>query len=90
MRWGHILKIAALLDERRGWMYRGAFHLRLTPDGDWTLGISGDSASRIRLDACHLGIVRATRWVREDDSARLAAVVLGIRDEVGASSGELV
>lgn len=88
MRWLHVTKIATLLGERRGWLYRGAFHVRLDLDGEWTLAVSGDSASRIRLDSCQWGIVRATRWVREDDDARLAAVVLEIRDEVRTVASE--
>lgn len=74
MLWDHVSKIADLLSEDRIWFYGGAFHVCLDADGDWTLALRADSANRVRVDTCHLGRIRDTRWSSAGDERRLAEV----------------
>lgn len=80
----HFTTITDTLDDARCWYFRGAFHFALDHEGAWTLALSVDSMSRVRLDTCYLGSQRASRWVNTDDAARLAAVVRELRDEATA------
>lgn len=85
MLWRHLMLIAEALGDRRCWFHRGAFHFALDAEGERTLAISGDAASRVRIDTCFRGAVRGTRWAREDDDARLALIVLEARDEAAVA-----
>lgn len=82
MLWNALLHIHKILGEPPCSFFRGAFHFDLDPDGAWTLAVSADSASRIRVATCHLGCERATFWSAEGDADRLALVTREARDEV--------
>lgn len=55
------------------WLYRGAYHFRLSADA--TIAISADSAERLRLDSCRGTVPQATVWVLRGDDDRLVSVV---------------
>jgi hypothetical protein len=80
--WHHLISIAALLNDSRCWSFNDRFHFNLDPEGEWTIAVSGDSMGRLRIDTCHLGVERATKWLRANDGDRLAEVVRSARDEV--------
>lgn len=52
----------------------------------WLLGLSPDSAGRVRVLACYGSTEVATLWSRARDLGRLAALVRGLRAEVAALS----
>lgn len=50
----------------------------------WLLGLTPDSAGRLRVAACYGASEVATLWCLARDHGRLAALVRGLRDEVAA------
>lgn len=80
MFWVALIEVSHALGTGRCWFYRGAFHFAL--DADWTVAVTPDSLGRVRVDTCHLGVVRDTKWCRDNDTSRLVSIVCESRDEV--------
>lgn len=74
--------VGEALGLRWAFYWRGGHHFPLDPSGDWTLAVHPESARRIRLETCHLGRVRGTKWCLEGQVERLARLALEARDEV--------
>lgn len=88
MLWNALTHIHKILGRPRCSYFDGAFHFDLDPRGDWTLAVSADSASRLRLATCHLGSERATFWASEGDRERFTTIAFAARDEVSMSTAE--
>lgn len=86
MLWNALIDIHKALGRPDCWYYGGAFHFDL--GGEWTLGVSVDSMSRVRLATCHCGLERATFWAPGGDTDRLALIARQARDEVLTSTAE--
>jgi hypothetical protein len=80
MLWSILLTAHEALGRPTCWFYDQGFHFTL--DAGWTVAIKPDSAGRVRIETCHMGRVRATKWCRDDDMVRLTAIVVEARDEV--------
>lgn len=78
--------LAEALDSEWAYFWRGAHHFPASQDGDWTVAIRTDSAGRIRVETCHLGRVRGTKWSQEGDHGRIVGLALEARDEVLAEA----
>jgi hypothetical protein len=60
----------------------GRFYFDL--GGGWLLGLSPDDAGRFRVSALYGSTEVATLWSLAGDHDRLAALVLGLRNELAA------
>ena len=71
--------VGHLLGEGVCYTIGSRFHFRL--DGPWTLALSAQSANRYRVEACHMGVPRATLWCLAGDRQRLEDLALAARSE---------
>jgi uncharacterized membrane protein len=71
---------ARILGSAEAFEYQGITFFEL--GGGWLLGLSPDSAGRLRVVACYGATEVATLWALAWDHGRLAALVRGLRAEV--------
>lgn len=72
--------VAHVLGVSSAFEYQGSTFFEL--GGGWLLGLSPDSAGRVRVAACYGATELATLWALAWDHGRLAALVRGLRAEV--------
>lgn len=75
-----LIAVGGALGHRYAYWHAGAYHFTVT-DG-WTIALSAETASRIRLDACFRGRPRTTLWSLASDRERLASVATRMESQV--------
>lgn len=75
--------IATLLGATEAdYCFEGRFRFQL--DGEWSLVVSADDAGRFKFEACLRSRAKARMWSLAEDTARIEALVLSVRDEAAA------
>lgn len=83
------LRVAGgVLGEPKAYWWRGTYHFPLEDRDGWTIGVTPESAGRVRVQRCHWSRPTDTVWARVVDTGRLAQVVADLAHEVrGVRSG---
>lgn len=76
---------AQLLKRDWAYLHNGAYHF--TMGDDWSLGVTPESARRLKIDLWRGGVSRCTVWTQVEDHSRLAEAVEGLVSEVLALTG---
>lgn len=78
------LRVAGLeLGEPRCYWWRGTYHFPLDGHDGYTIGLTPESAGRVRVQLCRWSRPLDTVWARVADAGRLAQVVGDLAREIG-------
>lgn len=77
--------VARTLGREWAFLHEGTYHFTL--GDDWSIGVTPESAGRLRLDAWRGGRNQCTVWTQATDHDRLEAGVEGLESEVLALTG---
>lgn len=78
------LRVVGLeLGEPRAYWWRGTYHFPLDDRDGWTIGLTPESAGRVRVQLCRWSRARDTVWTRVVDTGRLAQVVAELARDFG-------
>lgn len=83
------LRVVGLeLGEPRAYWWRGTYHFPLDQRDGWTIGVTPESAGRVKVGLYRWSRPADTLWARVVDTSRLASVVGDLASEfVGVRAG---